>query len=563
MNFHYAPYVWVLMASGIITVILGVYTWRHRAVRGALPFFVSMMIVTLWCWGNALEMANTGLPAKLFWANVQYVAYAFAPVALLVMVGIFTNNEKWFSKRNITFLCIIPILTIMLVWSNELHGLIRQEVFLDESGIFPVVGKNYGPWFWVHSFYSYLLNLTAILLLIKNLGHKSLLYREQIKMILIGTLFIVLPNLLYILGLSPIDNFDVTPVFIAVAGCIIAWGLFRYRLFDVTPVAREMIIDSISGAVVVLDEQQRVLELNPAAESLMDLEAARVLGKRAEEVAVLLQETLDILREKDDLNGYLELVKDSHYYQVNYSSLIDQKGQLMGKLLIIYNITEVRETQQRLMEQQRDLAVFAERERLARDLHDNIAQILGFINIQAQAMQQELSKCNLSQVDHGLERISQVAQDAHTDVREYIQNIREDTSIDVDFLNYLQNYLERFATNYDIKVKLNIDPHFLEQLSPYIRVHLFRIIQEALANVRKHAQTSFVNISGVGNHNRLMLVIEDQGRGFDVRMIPQIKGTGFGLKIMEERAQEVGAIFSIESQPNQGTKVTVELPLAP
>ena len=60
-----------------------------------------------------------------------------------------------------------------------------------------------------------------------------------------------------------------------------------------------------------------------------------------------------------------------------------------------------------------------------------------------------------------------------------------------------------------------------------------------------------------------MLVIEDQGRGFDVRMIPQIKGTGFGLKIMEERAQEVGAIFSIESQPNQGTKVTVELPLAP
>jgi len=396
MTFFHIPYVRVLIIAGLITTALGIYAWRRRPVRGALPFAVSMAVVTIWSWANALEMSGADLPTKLFWANVQYFAYAFSSVTLVIMVSFFTNNEKWINRRNILLLCIIPLITNLLVWSNEFHGLIRQNVHLDQGGTFPVIAKNYGPWFWAHIVYSYSLNITAIFLLIKTLRHKSPLYRGQSLTILTGTVLIVVPNILYILGLSPVARFDVTPVFMAVSGCIIAWGLFRYRLFDVAPVARAKVIDSMGGAVIVLDEKMRVSDLNPAAGKLLGLPTAQALGRQAEKVFRLFPEVLQWLQKKrETLSGFLEIEKEGRHYQVNFSSLFSERGLLIGQLLVIYNITEVKEIQQKLMDQQRNLAVLTERERLGRELHDSLGQVLGYINIQAQAMRQELGNGRL------------------------------------------------------------------------------------------------------------------------------------------------------------------------
>ncbi|MFZ5643677.1 MAG: histidine kinase N-terminal 7TM domain-containing protein [Bacillota bacterium] len=562
MTFNIIPYAWVLIIAGLITTSLGIYAWRHRSVRGALPFAVSMAVVTIWCWGNALEMSGADLPTKLFWANVQYFAYAFSPVTLVVMVSIFTNNEKWINRQNILFLCIIPLITNMLVWSNEFHGLIRQNVYLDQCGVFPVVGKTYGPWFWVHIVYAYSLNLTAIFLLIKSLRYKSPLYGGQSLTILIGTVLIVTPNILYILGLSP-ARFDVTPVFMAVSGCIIAWGLFRYRLFDVAPVARAMVIDSMVGAVVVLDEKKRVLDLNTTAEKLLGLTINQALSRHAGEVFRSFPEALEALQDKREeaLHSFLEIEREGRYYQMNSSSLADGKGLLIGQLLVIYDITEARETQQKLIEQQRNLAVFAERERLGRELHDSLGQVLGYVNIQTQALQQELDNGRVELVDSGLERVSQVARDAHAEVREFIQSMRGETSFKEDFIDYLQHYLERFTRNYGIKVRLDIENNCTGYISADMGVQLFRIIQEALTNVRKYADTNSAKISLMVKDDRLMLGIEDNGRGFNSDMISLTKEKSFGLKIMEERAREIGGSLNISSVPNGGTKVIVQLPV--
>lgn len=561
MKFNIIPYALALVAAGLITTALSIYAWRHRTVRGAFPFAVSMVVVTIWSWANALEMSGADLPTKLFWANVQYFAYAFSPFALVIMVSFFTNNEKWISRRNIILLCILPLITNLLVWSNEFHGLIRQNVYLDQGGFFPVVAKTYGPWFWVHIIYAYCLNITAMFLLIKALRHRSPLYRGQSLTILTGTVLIVVPNILYILGLSPV-GFDVTPVFMAVSGCIIAWGLFRYRLFDVAPVARAMVIDSMGGAVIVLDEKKRILDLNPAAEKLLGLTAAKSLSRPAVEAFGTFPEVLKALQEKKEEELLLEIERDCRYYQVNFSSLADGRGRLRGQLLVIYNITEARHTQQKLMEQQRNLAVFAERERLGRELHDSLGQVLGYINIQAQAMRQELSNGRLESVDINLERVSQVARDAHTEVREYIQSIRGETSFKEGFIYYLKHYLERFTRNYGIKVRLNIEDTCEGCISTDMGMQLFRIIQEALANVRKHADTSSANISLMAKDDRLMLAIEDNGRGFNADMIGLTKEKSFGLEIMEERAREIGGTLNISSVPNRGTSIVVWLPIA-
>jgi hypothetical protein len=187
MHFQYIPYVWLLLASAAASVALGVYAWRRRAVPGATPFAILMLLAVVWSLANALEMAGTDLPTKLFWANVQYLCYVTLPVAWLALSLQYTRRDEWLTRRNLALLTIEPLITLALVWTNDLHGLMRRNVHLDTAGPFPVIGKTFGPWFWVHAAYTYLLLSLTIYLLIAAL-RASPLSRRQTRVLLIGTL---------------------------------------------------------------------------------------------------------------------------------------------------------------------------------------------------------------------------------------------------------------------------------------------------------------------------------------------------------------------------------------
>lgn len=95
--------------------------------------------------GNALEMASLDFSTKLFWANVQYIAYCYSPVTLLAMSMEFTGYDQWVYNKQILWLAVLPTITILLVWTDSLHGLIRYDLSMDYSGSFPVIDKEYGP----------------------------------------------------------------------------------------------------------------------------------------------------------------------------------------------------------------------------------------------------------------------------------------------------------------------------------------------------------------------------------------------------------------------------------
>jgi hypothetical protein len=201
-----------------------------------------MLLASLWSAANSLEMAGTDLATKLFWANMQYFSYAFMPVTWLVLVLGFVERDLWLKHRRF-LLYVIPVLTVVLVWTNDLHGLIRQNVRLDAVGLFPVIAKEYGPWFWVFSVYSDILSVCSVLFCGLTLRRRSALYRRQALALLVGLSLVYLQHLLYISGLHPVSRFDLTPVFLGLSGLIISWGIFRYHLFDIVPVARENVIE--------------------------------------------------------------------------------------------------------------------------------------------------------------------------------------------------------------------------------------------------------------------------------------------------------------------------------
>ncbi|MBP1762474.1 MAG: hypothetical protein H6Q64_2016, partial [Firmicutes bacterium] len=211
IKYQFIPYLWVSFLITYILVRLILYTWKNRTVFGARFFLLTLILAEIWIVGQALEMAALDLSTKIFWANIEYVPITLISVTYFYLVLKFTRRESWLTSRWVAFILItIPIAVNILIWTNDIHGLIRQNIFLDYSGSFPTVGKTYGPVFWVFAVYNYVIAIVTLIILANGYREKISLYRKQISFLFVALFLPAISNLLQVTGLNPF-RVDVTP----------------------------------------------------------------------------------------------------------------------------------------------------------------------------------------------------------------------------------------------------------------------------------------------------------------------------------------------------------------
>jgi len=304
---------------------------------------LSMLAVTIWSVGHAFEMLSGDFHSKLFWANFQYFAYCYSPVTLVALCLQFTGYGKWVRKKRFLLLAVIPAITIILVWTDLMHGLVRYDMHMDHSGIFTVIAKKYGPAFFVHAIYSHLLNLFVWTLLVKTMFFSNEVYKKQAAALLFGVSLIVIPNVLYVLGASPVKKFDLTPVFFGPAGSIIAWSIIRYRFFDLVPIARDEVLEAMEAGIMVLDDQGRVLDINPAFANVLGAAPSQISSGKLEDVCGGLPGLLRACLDRTITHTEFSADGDSlRFYEVFFSSLKDSRGKDLGRMAVLYDITAKR-----------------------------------------------------------------------------------------------------------------------------------------------------------------------------------------------------------------------------
>lgn len=215
----------------------------------------------------------------------------------------------------------------------------------------------------------------------------------------------------------------------------------------------------------------------------------------------------------------------------------------------------------RLLERERYVAVLEERANLAREMHDSLAQVLGYLHLKAQAAKRTLLREDIPAAEAELDEISTLAHEAYIDVREAILGLRETVSPGVGITGTLKEYLAKFGRQSGIQTKFQVSAEHPLPLSPEAEVQIIRVVQEALTNVRKHAgaKNVSVEISQQGGH--MLISVQDDGRGFDPGFLQREDAHRFGVRTMRERVAKAGGHLEIESEPGRGTTVRISMPL--
>jgi signal transduction histidine kinase len=212
----------------------------------------------------------------------------------------------------------------------------------------------------------------------------------------------------------------------------------------------------------------------------------------------------------------------------------------------------------RLYENVQAKAVLEERERISTELHDGLAQVLSYVITKSQATRQLLKK--MTEANDYLVELENVAQEMYTDTREVILGLRTAISGDRSMVSALREYAARFNQMHNIKTELMVGDRIIPALPPQTELQVIRIVQEALSNVRKHAEATRATINITAGDNDVTIVVEDDGKGFDIKKARR-DWSKFGLRNMKERANGIHGNLQIESSPDIGTKVILILPL--
>jgi PAS domain S-box-containing protein len=341
-DWQYTPFTLPLLLSGLLCGWVAYVSWRRRAVPGAAPMALLMGALAGWALVNLVEKSLVDHALRRAIAAFVNVFIVTVPGAWLVFTVRFARQDRWLPRRLIPLLFIEPALIVALAFTNARHSLLYIATEMRTDGPYAVMAITHGPFFYLNAAYTYVLLAAGACLLVAGVSPQPGRTVDRVMVVLVAMLVPLLGNMAYVSRLQPRNLTDLTPVYFAVPGLAAAWLLFRVRVFDVLPISRDLVLDCLDDAVFALDTRWRLLDANPAAQSL--LADPRPLRKRP--LTDALPELEPFLRAPTGAGPaaveiQLRPAGAARFWDVHVLPLVDQ-GVMIGTLVRLTDVTERR-----------------------------------------------------------------------------------------------------------------------------------------------------------------------------------------------------------------------------
>lgn len=588
-------YITPLLFCAVLGPVLAVLVMRRGQSAGAQALVAMILSAALWATGYAAEIASISLPSKIFWAKFQYFGIATLPLTWFIFCNQYMGSPAWYTrlKKFPLLLSILPGMIIGLVWTNEMHRLVWTSETIEMIGSVPMLVLGHGFFFFVYWVYGNILVLLGTVWLLTRLVASNTLLRVQIGLTLAGALFPWVGNLMYVTKLNPLHALDWTPLGFSIAGWLFTLSISRFQLAKVVPVAHRVVFDEVTDCMLVLDLQNRIMDLNMSAQIMTGSTYFKLAGKNLSDA---IPELRGMVPEEDgvwQIKGDVTLSNDGspQYYELQVMPLTEGVSKVIGRLVVLHDITRRKQEQSQLEnayteledrisertealqatnfllreshDQLRSLtsilqeAEAIDRRKIAAELHDRVGQNLTALNLNLKRLQNKLSYEENVQIQSILADSASLLEETTRQVRNVMADLNPPMLEEYGLVPALTWYGEKFYERTGVAVQVACEQMNM-RLPQRVESTLFRIAQECLNNVAKHSQASIVIIRIELSQEAIILCLEDNGSGFEPEKThPTNDLPHWGLLTMKERALSIGGDLNIQSSPGKGARIEV------
>jgi len=345
----------LLFLSSTILLSLTVPAWGHRERALGKSFIALCLSIAIYNLGYGMELASANLTTLIVWSKFQYLGIPFIPTFFFLFAANYTGIRDRIPLPLVFYLVGFPCITMVLHLTQEHHNLMYINPTIHRVWNMSFLAFDKGLWYKISRWHVAVIISAGAILFLRFFLQSVAVFRRQSILILIGALFPWAGWLVYMLDILP-SGFDPTPFALFLASLFLASALLRYRLFDVSPIAKEQVFESIDTGVLVLDSEKRLVDYNHAASLVFSALTKEKKGVYGEDLFKNITSGNRLFEESDsgDVSVDIQIASgDSlRHYWARRSSIRTPKGRVLGSLILLDDITN----RVRLLEKMETLA---------------------------------------------------------------------------------------------------------------------------------------------------------------------------------------------------------------
>ncbi|QLH83284.1 histidine kinase N-terminal 7TM domain-containing protein [Halosimplex pelagicum] len=344
------PFTPFVLLAAIVGSGVAAFVWVFRDTPGAKPLSAFVAGASLFALAQGMALASPGLAGKLQWSSAAATVSVVLPAAWLATVLAYTESDRSLGRRRLALLAVEPLAFAALVWTNDAHGLVWADRWIETAAAGAYLTEEFGLGMWAHVGYSYLLIAVGGLELVRLNFRTTDFFRSQGTALLAAMFVAASLWASSLFDLVP-RQYDLGGIGFVFGGLVMTAALFRGRLLSITPatrqLGREAVIDEMDDRIVILDDEDRVVDVNPAAARLLDVDPQAVVGTPIGTAAPRLASAIESgSAGQPDLE--LDGADGRRYYDVRVSRLYRSYGGVAGRVVSFRDVTDRRQHEQRL-----------------------------------------------------------------------------------------------------------------------------------------------------------------------------------------------------------------------
>ncbi len=567
-------YIILLIISDIVMIALAIYGWRQRSRYIARLFLATVACLFIWITAVTLECLSTTLPSKLFWSNIAFLGTTYLPMLWFLVILEYTKHkESW--RRYYPLLFIVPTITNVIIWTNTWHHWWQGAPLLDVRADFLPLIDDYQLWFYtIQVWYSFAFFLVSCLLLVQKLRVSRGVYRRQIWILLVSTVLPMFSEAINLAGIISGTGLSPTPIVLAVSGILLTVIFSQDRFLDLMPVARDTLFEKMNDSMLAIDEQCRIVDLNPSMQFLLNTSPEDAIGQYIN--TFIPEWDLDLTTICDEIKTHHEITIERNdiqrQYDLQISPLQSSGRDVTGQMIVLHDITHRVRMENDLRLQNEELKAFSHT--VAHDLRNPLALISGFNEL----LSNMLTDNNDPQVEEVLGIIDKTTHtmDGIIDSLLLLAQVREEniTLQNIDMVAIVAEVMERLQFSILEAEATVIQPDNWPDVigyAPWVEEVWVNYISNGL---KYGGQPPQLKLGFTAQEDDMVRFwVQDDGLGIELsdqaslfteftRLDTiQAEGHGLGLSIVRRIVTRLGGSVGVDSTVGEGSRFYFNLPI--